>query len=175
VKVAPGAGDMLIHPVSLLALALLLVNDHLLKSSWPGPITGKLSDFAGVVFFPIFLVSAWELLLALLGRWRAPSLRAASIVFVVSTATFGTIKAMPAAAELSGQTLGAAQWILGLPFGLLAGQPLPPVIGARVIADPTDLVALPASALGLWLAVRRVGARARRKSVQAAEELRAVS
>jgi hypothetical protein len=39
-----------------LALALLLVNDRLLKQAYPGTITGKLSDFAGiaVVALPLF-------------------------------------------------------------------------------------------------------------------------
>ena len=46
---APGAsaGDGLLHPIALLAVALLLVNDHLLKAAAPGPLTGKLSDSPG--------------------------------------------------------------------------------------------------------------------------------
>lgn len=52
------AGDLL-HPLPLAAVALLAVNDHLLKGSGllPGWLTGKLSDFAGLFFFPILLVT----------------------------------------------------------------------------------------------------------------------
>ena len=40
------------HPVALAAIAVLVVNDHVLKSAYPGWLTGKLSDIAGLVFFP---------------------------------------------------------------------------------------------------------------------------
>jgi hypothetical protein len=40
------------HPVTLLSLVLLLVNDHLLKDAYPGLATGKLSDLAGLVVAP---------------------------------------------------------------------------------------------------------------------------
>jgi hypothetical protein len=36
-------------------MGLLALNDHLLKGIFPGFITGKLSDFAGLVFFPLVL------------------------------------------------------------------------------------------------------------------------
>ena len=152
----PTAGDLLIHPLSLLSLALLVLNDHALKSAWPGPVTGKLSDFAGVVFFPLLLISAWESLLAVVGRWRGPSISAAAIAVISATAAFSAVKALPAAAEIAGQTLGVAQWLVGLPLVLLASDPVPPVAIARVIADPTDLAAVPAAALALWIAAIRV-------------------
>ena len=39
---------LLLHPAFLVALATLVVNDHLLKDAFPGVVTGKLSDFAGL-------------------------------------------------------------------------------------------------------------------------------
>jgi hypothetical protein len=53
-------GDWLLHPVVLLSAVLLGLNDHLFKGVLPGIITGKLSDFAGLVFFPLFLLSLVE-------------------------------------------------------------------------------------------------------------------
>lgn len=44
-----------IHPVPLAAVVLLGVNDHYLKYQYPGFITGKLSDFLGLFYFPLFL------------------------------------------------------------------------------------------------------------------------
>ncbi len=41
-----------------IALFLLLLNDHVLKYAFPGFITGKLSDFAGVFAFAAFFASA---------------------------------------------------------------------------------------------------------------------
>ena len=43
----------------LLALALLLVNDALLKQAYPGFITGKLSDFAGLAVIALPLLAAF--------------------------------------------------------------------------------------------------------------------
>lgn len=47
----------LLHPAFGVALALLVLNDHVLKGSGlvPAAITGKLSDFAGLVVAPIAL------------------------------------------------------------------------------------------------------------------------
>jgi hypothetical protein len=44
---------LLSHPVFTGSVALLAINDHVLKARWPGLITGKLSDIAGVIMFAI--------------------------------------------------------------------------------------------------------------------------
>ena len=43
-------GDLLLHPVALLALVLVIFNDRVLKVRYPSEFTGKLSDVAGLVF-----------------------------------------------------------------------------------------------------------------------------
>ena len=43
------------HPAVLGSVALLVLNDHLLKQAYPGWLTGKLSDVSGLVFFPVLL------------------------------------------------------------------------------------------------------------------------
>ena len=53
----PPLGSVLLHPVAIASLVLLVLNDHLLKALWPGWITGKLSDFAGMVLAPLVLVA----------------------------------------------------------------------------------------------------------------------
>jgi hypothetical protein len=70
----------LTSPLYLLALAILLLNDHLLKAAAPGLVTGKLSDFAGLFAFAAF----WAVLLprhakaacivtgALFVAWKSP-------------------------------------------------------------------------------------------------------
>jgi len=57
---------LLVHPLTVASLLLLAFNDHVFKQRWPGVVTGKLSDVAGV-----WLVGA--LLIAALGsvRWGA--------------------------------------------------------------------------------------------------------
>lgn len=43
------------HPVFLIAIAILIVNDWILKASFHNELTGKLSDFAGLFAFALFL------------------------------------------------------------------------------------------------------------------------
>lgn len=45
----------LTRPWFFAALGVLLLNDHVLKSAWPGWVTGKLSDFAGLVIVATLL------------------------------------------------------------------------------------------------------------------------
>jgi hypothetical protein len=124
----------LAHPVSVLGLALLLVNDHVLKPALipvPGAVTGKLSDVAGMVMFPPLLAVLMALLLP---RARAKTL--AVVALCVTACGFCWLKFSWYAAELASAALTV-------------------VSGPSVLrADPADLLALPALALA-WLAFRR--------------------
>ena len=59
-KDAPVAGGWILHPVALGSFALLGLNDHLLKQEYGTWWTGKLSDVAGMMGFPLFLLAALE-------------------------------------------------------------------------------------------------------------------
>jgi len=89
----------LVHPWPLLAVLLLVVNDHLLKGSgWlPGWATGKLSDFAGLFFFPILLTLSVE-------RWLENREGARSVVAswaaAITGVVFTVLKTVPGAAAL---------------------------------------------------------------------------
>ena len=54
----PGAS--LLHPLFLVSLLVLLINDHIAKDLYPGLITGKLSDFSGLVVLPVLAFVAVE-------------------------------------------------------------------------------------------------------------------
>ncbi|HEX8693531.1 MAG TPA: hypothetical protein VF746_14005 [Longimicrobium sp.] len=68
--------DALLGPPALGALALLLLNDFVLKAAFPGALTGKLSDFAGLFLFAVF----WS---ALFPRHRAQVALLAAAGFVL--------------------------------------------------------------------------------------------
>ena len=55
--VSGGSYEVLRDPRSLLALGVLLTNDLILKVVAPGVLSGKLSDFAALIVFPILLTS----------------------------------------------------------------------------------------------------------------------
>lgn len=82
---------MLAHPAFTGCVALLAVNDHLLKQAWPGWFTGKLSDFAGVAVVAVLTATV-------VGRIR-PALALAAL-------GFAAIKLSPVGAALAAPVLG---------------------------------------------------------------------
>ncbi len=109
----------------------------MLKTVAPGAVTGKLSDLAGLVFFPLLLASVVELAVGRTHRRSvlAWSIAATSLMFVVVKTTAGGADAFALA-------LGATQWIVTL--GPLRDAVLAPV---AVVADRSDLLAMPALAV----------------------------
>ncbi len=133
----------LAHPVTLLAVVVLAVNDHLLKTMYPGLITGKLSDFAGLVVAPPLLAVA---ITGLAPRLPANPVALASLA--VSGAAFTVVKA-----TATGSALASALWSA--------------VTGPSVIlADRSDLVALPALVLAGWLWTRARQRPASRRAIR---------
>jgi len=49
--------SLLLHPLFISSILLLLLNDLFLKYAYPNWLTGKLSDFAGLFAFAVFLLS----------------------------------------------------------------------------------------------------------------------
>ncbi|MFO7561358.1 MAG: hypothetical protein R6X02_01840 [Enhygromyxa sp.] len=107
----------LLTPTWVAALALLVANDHWLKGSGllPGALTGKLSDFAGMIVAPVLLASLL----------RVRSRRGLALCHLAVAVVFAGI-------QLSAGF--AAQWsaLMGL-----VGHPW------IITCDPTDLIALP--------------------------------
>jgi threonine dehydrogenase-like Zn-dependent dehydrogenase len=129
----------LVAPAPLAAAAVLVLNDHWGKQHFPGLVTGKLSDLAGAFVMPLF-VSA---VLALATRWP---LRLRVIIGAASTV------GLLAAVKLSSAAAAAVAGTLDLLWRPLALAP------GRIVADPTDLLALPLSLAALafgWSAGER--------------------
>jgi len=132
---ARAAATCLRRPVVLGAIALLLLNDHVLKRAWPGFVTGKLSDIA----WPLVAVPVAGFLLAPLAgvlgrrRWRWSALAAAGVPVVVTN--------------------------LSATAAAVAGDQLSALVGpSSVTRDPTDLlVLLPALAVAHRLLARTAG------------------
>lgn len=126
-RTAPPAATWVHQPVWWAALTVLVVNDHVLKGAGllPGWLTGKLSDFAGLVVAPVVAVSVL--------RARSTAIRAT--LFLCVAFSFVALKVSPAAAEWLERILRT----IGLP--------------SRIWVDPTDLVALAALLLS-WRLVQ---------------------
>lgn len=137
----------LLHPLTLLGLALWMVNDHVLKAAYPCWWTGKLSDVASLAVFPLVPYAAADL-------WRAhrglpPPRHATLLCWIVATGlVMVTIKTLPLAADGYRWGLGAAQW----PIVALRAWSWVAVHPVRLTEDPTDLLTLPALIVP-WLVV----------------------
>ena len=112
-------------PVSLAALALLALNDHLLKQAAPGLVTGKLSDLAGLVVAPPLFALALAVL-------RVP--RPATVALVATGVGFTIVKTTETGVDTANALWSSVGW------------------STHILRDPTDLVALPTLLLAAWTA-----------------------
>jgi hypothetical protein len=122
------AGEFL-HPIPVVAVLVLVINDWVLKGSELAPpwLVGKLSDFAGLLFFPLLTTAALDTALVLfrskgvdftLRRYKlAASCLATGVIFAA-------MKTLPQVALLLESILS----VLGME--------------AHIVTDPTDLMAL---------------------------------
>lgn len=138
----------LLGPPALLAIALLVVNDHVLKARAPGVVTGKLSDLAGLIFFPLFLAAVAEH--AGLRRGRATVIAAA----LATGAGFAAIKLWAPAGDLYRVGLAVLQWPFRALYAAITDSALPALGRAHLTADPTDLLVLPVLVVPVLLARR---------------------
>ncbi|HEY5920391.1 MAG TPA: hypothetical protein VIV11_01915, partial [Kofleriaceae bacterium] len=116
----------------------------------PGAITGKLSDFAGLVFFPLLLAAVAE---------YAGIRRGMATIFAAALATavaFTAVKTWAPAGELYRVGLAALQWPVHAVRALLSGDGAPALGRVQLVADHTDLVALVALVVPVALARRAV-------------------
>ena len=127
------ATSALMHPVTLGALGVLLVNDLLFKAIWPGAwVPGKLSDLAWMVFAPPLL--AYILSFATLGNARAQQ-----AAFVAAYVGLPLLYA-------AFNTFGPVHDVILRALGLFGGD------GPRSPLDPTDSIVIPlAMAAALWV------------------------
>lgn len=148
--------DGLLNPVALAALAALIANDQLLKAAWPGIVTGKLSDLAGLVVAPLALQAVWEVGQWVAGRWLGPSRTVLVMAIVAVGVVFAAVQVWAPASEAYRWGLGALQWPFRAFAALLTGASVPDVRPVVPIADAEDLLALPALALTWWVGRRRI-------------------
>lgn len=114
---------------------VLPLNDHFLKAAFHNTLTGKLSDFAGCFFLPLY-VSA---MLALATRWDLEQRLWAGVA--VTLLIFIPVSVSRPAADFVARSVE----LIAIPLG----------IGAqRIASDPTDLIAVPMIFLAVLYAQR---------------------
>ncbi len=142
----------LLHPLSLACLVVLIVNDHFLKHACPSILTGKLSDFAGLLLTPLVLQAAYERLSVWqsgqsLGEQAANRVLALGIL--ATSCGFALVELWPPAETAYAFGLAALQWPARTLWSVLHGRGLPGLSPVEATADASDLLALP-MALIAW-------------------------
>ena len=155
VRPAPrlAAGSLILHPLTLSAGAVLVLNDHVFKRCFPGILSGKLSDFAGMVFGPVVCAAALELVLTRAnGNGPSPRLRAGLLLgaALATAVVFTLMKTTAFGSEAYGLSFGFLQWPFRALLAITSGADLPPVASVSSVRDPSDLLALPFGAVP-WL------------------------
>lgn len=123
------------HPVALMALIVLVLHDVLLRPMLPPVVAGKVSDVAGMVVFPLVIA-------ALIGLVVDDDDLPIEVGVWVTVVWFSAMKLVGAVASVTAR---------------LAEVVTP---AASVTVDPTDLIALPAVLLAVWVWRHRVPPRA---------------
>lgn len=141
----------LLHPVTLLALALWAINDHLLKGWGPSLLTGKLSDVTALMVCPTLLIGIAEWCAPVLVRRR---LRAVLATCCAAVGLFLIGLELWKPVELVYQyTLSHLYQAVRNSIALLSDSRGTAVV-ASATADVTDLLCLPALAFPWWLVLR---------------------
>lgn len=143
-------GDLLLHPLVVVTLVVWAVNDHVLKEAWPGLVTGKLSDAAGVVVAPVILIGIYELRPG--GRRAGPTVVVGCAAAVA--VAFAMVEILPAAAGVYEQTMGFARWPYDLASGLASGDGVAGPVRVQLWQDAPDLLTLPLLFVPLLLGLR---------------------
>ncbi len=143
-------GELLLHPVEIAALVVWAVNDHVGKEAWPGLVTGKLSDVAGVIVTPVLFLGVYELRPG--GRLTRPAVVAACVAAV--GAAFVLVELVPAATEVYERGMGLVRWPVDLIRSALVGRELAGPVRDQLWADAPDLLTLPFLAVPLVLGLR---------------------
>jgi hypothetical protein len=120
------------QPTTLLSIVLLLLNDHILKIVVPSWLTGKISDFAGLYFFPFLVAAGWSVLFSRL-NFKPRAIGQLSFGFVAIW--FFLLKSSPVVNSLTSEL---SSFIVGYP--------------AKFSSDWTDIFGLTAMipAWKLW-------------------------
>ena len=135
-------------------LILWILNDHLLKAQFGNVWTGKLSDIAGLVVFPLFMLASYQVIARLLGQWR-PQDRAVLWKSIFSTGfIFSAVNLSERWSALFETLVGYLQWPIRATWSLLSGVDSLGYTAVKHTQDPTDLLTLPALCVAAFIGCR---------------------
>jgi len=141
----PSRAVLLTHPIALGALALWIANDQVLKAAWPGIVTGKLSDVAGMIVAPLAL---HVVLAVVFPRGKHLAWIAFGIVGLSFALTKTWLPANEAFTSILAWLRAPARIVLQSVYG---GEWRERIV---LVRDPSDLIAVPFGLLAVLIARR---------------------
>lgn len=147
-------GDDALRPSVLIAVSILLVNDHVLKIVEPSWITGKLSDATGLYAAPFMTAAIASLAAWAAGRPGPASHHVVALSALSVGAIFTAAKLVPEVAAAMGWMVGWIQALPAIVVSLLAGGEAS-IRQAPIVADATDLLTVPATGLAVLVGYAR--------------------
>ncbi len=144
-----GPGDCLARALPLTAMAVVILNNQWWKYAYNNFWTGKLSDIGGLVFFPLLLVAALEV-----ARGRVLSRRAVILCALATALAFTAVQLWAPATAAYGHGVGGPLWAARAIGCWITGLAAPAYHPVSSVADPSDLLALPALAGAVWVGLR---------------------
>lgn len=147
-------GDFLLHPVAVGSVAVLVVNDWVIKERWPGAITGKLSDIAGLIFFPLLLVALMEFGARLVGSTWLATRRTFTVMAVIVALVFIGTKTVGPVRDADEVALGWLWWSPRAAVRIAQGSPAGSPGRHQIVPDTTDLLAVPFAVVSVWIGRR---------------------
>lgn len=137
--------SLLTHPVVIISVVAVVINDHWAKAAWSNHLTGKVSDAAGSLVLAALLAAGFVVLRR---RWPGGHNTPATITTAVAAVAAAAVVVGVALAKTSGAGAHVAAWILGVarwPIGaagaLVLGNPVAPPSTVSVVVDATDVLA----------------------------------
>ena len=149
-------GRDLLHPLALVALLVLILNDHFLKQAFPSALTGKLSDVAGLILLPLLIRAAYEWFREVLPSRSGRESMPVWVPAAATAAVFSSIQLSEWAASVYETSLGFLQWLPAAAVASLSGESVPPMLTVSKVLDPTDLLVLPVVLIPAWIASRPI-------------------
>lgn len=146
-------GEPLLHPVCLLSMAVWWLNDHVGKVYVPSALTGKASDVACLVVFPLW---TWCLLDGV-ASWALPrvyrtkrKLRVGSLYGVTGAIGlwFALINVSESVGAIHRDLWSAVYSVMHRGLAQVGGYWHP---NAHHTVDAADLFTLPAALFGIWI------------------------
>jgi len=147
--------ENLLHPGVVLAILILLVNDHYLKHHFAGFWTGKISDIAGLIFFPIFIQALWESMQGLSGRFRGHSRKVLLRACIATALVFSLVQFWSPAVRAYCLCWGGFNWLLMAIAALGRGQSITDWAPAAHTPDLTDILTLPSVIIAYYFGTAR--------------------